>query len=283
MEHARSFLFVPGHRLDRLPNALASGAHAVVVDLEDAVATDDKDAARQALGALLRTARPPGRAGLLVRINPQGSAAYDDDLAMLRAAAAGQGLAGVMLPKAESVSAIGEVALAAGTGVLALIESAAGFDARDVLARAPQVRRIAFGHLDFQLDLGLAGSDDQRELDAVRLSLVLASRRADLPPPVDGVTPALGDAGMLNEDIARSRRFGFGGKLCIHPAQVAAVNAGLRPTPDQQAWARRVLDAAADHGGGVFRLGSEMVDEPVLRRARLLLGNATAEDWPAAP
>lgn len=282
MEHARSFLFVPGHRLDRLPKALASGAHAVVVDLEDAVAANDKDAARQALGALLRTARPAGGTGLLVRINPQGSVAYDDDLAMLRAAA-GQGLAGVMLPKAESVSAVGEVALAAGTGVLALIESAAGFDAREVLARAPQVRRIAFGHLDFQLDLGLVGSADQRELDAVRLSLVLASRRADLPPPVDGVTPALGDASVLDEDIARSRRFGFGGKLCIHPAQVAAVNAGLGPTADQQAWARRVLDAAAGHGGGVFRLGSEMVDEPVLRRARLLLGDAAAEERSPAP
>jgi citrate lyase subunit beta/citryl-CoA lyase len=172
-----------------------------------------------------------------------------------------------MLSKAETATAIERVARSAAARVLPLVESSQGLHAIDIIARAHGVLRIAFGHLDFQADLGLHCGDDERELDAVRLALVLASRRAALPTPIDGVTAAIDDKACLAADTERSRRFGFGAKLCIHPGQVAIVNAALGPTAGQREWAQRVLEASKLHGSGVFRLDGEMVDAPVLLRA----------------
>ncbi len=269
LAHARSFLFVPGHRLERLPKALASGAHAVIVDLEDAVAPQDKSAARDALARVINAASLASLARVLVRVNAPYSDWHGDDMALLREFAGR--LVAVVLPKTETVDAIGNVAKAAAAPVLALIESAAGLDAMDSIAREPHVQRLAFGHLDFQADVGMECGPDQSELDAVRLAMVLASRRAGLPAPIDGVTVQLDDDAVLAVDSARSRRFGFGGKLCIHPRQVATVNEVLGPTKAQRVWAQRVLDAAGEHGLGAFRLDGEMIDAPVLRRARAML------------
>lgn len=268
---ARSFLFVPAHRLERLPKALASGAHAVIVDLEDAVASEDKPAARDALARAWRDLPQEARARTLVRINAGGTAWHEDDVVLLRHLAS-LGLTAVMLPKAESAAGIERLARTAPVGVLPLIESAQGLHALELVARARGVLRLAFGHLDFQADTGLQCDADERELDGVRMDLVLASRRAGLPAPVDGVTAALDDEARLHADLARSRRFGFGAKLCIHPKQVASANDSLGPSAAQRAWAQRVLDASQVHGSGAFRLDGEMVDAPVLQRARSLLG-----------
>jgi citrate lyase subunit beta / citryl-CoA lyase len=267
---ARSFLFVPADRPERLAKALASGAHAVIVDLEDAVAPDHKAAARREIARAWAALPSPDRAKLAIRINAAGTPWHEDDHALLRQLAPNPPGA-VMLSKAETATAIERVARSAAAPVLPLIESAQGFHALDIVARAHGVLRIAFGHLDFQADLGMQCGADERELDPVRLALVLASRRAGLPAPVDGVTTVLDDAGQLAADTERSRRFGFGAKLCIHPKQVAAVNAAFGPTPAQREWALRVLDASRSHGNGAFRLDGEMVDAPVLQRARNLL------------
>jgi len=264
---ARSFLFVPGDRLDRLPKALASGAHAVILDLEDAVAPEHKAAARTGLVREWATLPAEQRARLAVRINAAGTAWHEDDHTLLRRLAS-QPPGAVMLSKAETATAIERVARSAVAPVLPLIESSQGLHALDILAQAHGVLRIAFGHLDFQADLGLHCGADERELDAVRLALVLASRRAGLPSPIDGVTAALDDNDRLAADIDRSRRFGFGAKLCIHPKQVHAVNTALGPTLAQREWAQRVLEASRLNGAGAFRLDGEMVDAPVLLRAR---------------
>ena len=270
LARARSFLFVPGDRPERLRKALDSGAHAVIADLEDAVAPEDKPAARQALTGAWTTLGPAERGRLLVRINAPGTAWYDDDMALLRELAQ-HNLAGVMLPKAESAAAIGQVAELSRAPVLPLIESAQGLHALDLLARAPSVLRLAFGHLDFQADLGLHCDADERELDSVRLAFTVASRRGGLVAPVDGITAALDDEPRLAADAARSRRLGFGAKLCIHPRQVGPVNEGMGPTPAQRAWAQRVLEASRERGTGAFRLDGQMIDAPVLQRARQLL------------
>lgn len=267
---ARSFLFLPADRLERLPRALASGADAVVLDLEDGVAENGRAAARAALAQAVRAQVADASARLLVRINAAGTPWHEDDLVLLREA---PGLAGAVLAKAESAAAAERVA-DCGLPVLALIESAEGLHAIDALAQARGVARLAFGHLDFQADLGLNCSDDERELDPVRLAFVLASRRAGLPSPVDGVTAALDDLERLTADLTRSRRFGYGAKLCIHPRQVEAVNAGLGPTAAEYAWAERVLRAAESQGNGAFRLEGEMVDGPVVLRARQLVAQA---------
>lgn len=272
---ACSFLFVPGHRPERIAKALASGAHAVIVDWEDAVGPADKAAARQHLQQALGTLNADERARLLLRINAAGTPWHADDLAALPDLAA-QGLQAVVVAKAENATALAPVAAALGaTGVLLpLIESAAGLDAVRAIAAAPQVVRLLFGHLDFQADLGLACGPDEAELVPVRLQIVLASRRAGLAPPVDGVTTETKDMALVQSHAARALRGGFGGKLCIHPAQVAAVHAAFAPAPEQADWARRVVDGFAAAQGGVFSVDGRMVDAPVVALARQVLARA---------
>jgi citrate lyase subunit beta / citryl-CoA lyase len=269
--NARSFLFVPGDRPERLAKALASGAHAVVVDLEDAVAPSDKAAARAALLAAWPALSVQERARLVIRTNAVVTAAWADDAALLRELST-HGLAGVMVAKSESVAALDAVARdAGGAALLPLVESTEGVHEAGRIARAAGVIRLVFGHLDFQLDLGLYASRDETELDSIRLALVMASRRAGLAAPVDGVTVDLDDPARLAADAARSRRLGFGAKLCIHPRQVAAVNEALGPSDAERQWAQRVLDASRDRGTGAFRLDGRMIDEPVLAQARRVL------------
>lgn len=270
---ARAFLFVPADRPERHARALASGAGGVIVDLEDAVAPERKAAAREALAASFATLPGADRQRLLVRINAAGTPWHDDDCVQVGALVAQGLIAGVVLPKAERAAHLSRIAEAIGPkGVLVpLIESAEGLSAVDELAAGPQVLRLAFGNLDFQADLGLACDADEAELVPVRLALLLASRRANLPAPIDGVTPDWRDAQRLAADTARARRGGFGAKLCIHPDQVAPVQAALSPTTDELAWARRVIDAVHASGGGVVSLDGRMVDAPVVRLAERLL------------
>lgn len=140
------------------------------------------------------------------------------------------------------------------------------------LAATPGVARLAFGSVDFQLDLGIEG--EREELLAARSQLVLVSRVAGRLPPVDGVTMALDDPDALRRDVTYARRLGFGGKLCVHPRQVAAVNEGFRPTTAEIEWARRVVEAAAEAGNNALRLDGKLVDRPVIDRARAILDDA---------
>lgn len=263
---ARSFLFVPGNRPERFAKALASGADAVIIDLEDAVAPADKSAARAALANAWHSFTDADKPRLLVRVNAVGSSWHRDDLLLL----ASLKPAAVVVPKAESPASMESVAAALGSAcnLVALIESVAGLDAATELAQSPHVFRLAFGNLDFQADLGMAAGPDEAELVPVRLSLVMASRRAGLAPPIDGVTAATQDSVQLQNDVLKSRRMGFGGKLCIHPTQVEAVNTALAPSAEELAWAHRVLQAWTDGGGGVFTLDGRMVDAPVLKLAQ---------------
>ena len=273
LARARSFLFVPATRPERFSKALASGADAVIIDLEDAVAPADKEAARQALSPAMLALDPAQRGRLLVRINAAGTPWHAGDLSSLREWVT-RGLGAVMVPKAESVAGLADVARAAGPcALLPLIESVAGLDAANALAASPQVLRLAFGHLDFQADAGLACGADESELVPVRLALVLASRRAALPAAVDGVSPGTQDTAQLASDAARGRRGGFGGKLCIHPAQVAVVNMAFTPSAAEIDWAQRVVTGFAAAGGGVFSLDGRMVDAPVLLLAQRTLAH----------
>ncbi|GAB3479654.1 HpcH/HpaI aldolase/citrate lyase family protein [Polaromonas eurypsychrophila] len=275
---ARTFLFVPANRPERYAKALASGAGAVIIDLEDAVAPDAKVAARQQLTDGFNALPATERSRVLVRINAAGTPWHADDLALVEMLAM-LGLGGVVLPKAESVADLVQLAAMVGPGcaVLPLIESAAGFAALDLLATCPGVTRLVFGNLDFQADLGMACGPDEAELQPVRLGLVLASRRAGLPAPVDGVTPATGDTAQLQQDAARSRRSGFGARLCIHPSQVAVVQAALAPTKAERDWAQRVIEGSRQAGGAVFTIDGRMVDTPVLRLAERTLADETGK------
>jgi citrate lyase subunit beta/citryl-CoA lyase len=272
---ACALLFVPGTRPERFAKALASGAGGVIVDWEDAVAPADKASARTLLSEALGALAPNDLARLALRINAEGTPWHADDLAAL-ADLAQRGLGAVVLPKADSATGVATAFEAMGRRgvVLPLVESVAGLDAARPLAAAPQVLRLLFGHLDFQADAGLACGPDEAELVPVRLQIVLASRAAGLPAPIDGVTPDTTDMALVQGHAARALRGGFGGKLCIHPAQVPAVHAAFAPTSDQLQWARRVVDGAATAGGGVFALEGRMVDAPVVKLAQQTLVRA---------
>lgn len=262
--HHRSLLFVPGSRPERFDKALAAGASAVIIDLEDAVAPADKDAARAALAAWLQ----PHHA-VIVRINSVDTAWFEHDLALC-----GQpGVAAVMVPKAERADTLARVTAAGARALLPLVESAAGLAVLGSLAAAPGVLRLAFGAIDLQVDLGLRDATED-ELLPFRLQLVLASRLAGIAAPVDGVSTAIDDEGQLRVDVMRARRLGFAGKLCIHPKQVASVNRWLAPSEAELAWARQVLAAAAAAGGSAVAVDGKMVDKPVLLRAEALLREA---------
>lgn len=258
----RSYLFVPGDRPDRFAKACASGADAVIVDLEDAVAPEQKNAARSALAAWLHPDHP-----VIVRINASDTAWFRED----RALAGRPGVAGIMLPKAERLEDVETLRAAGATAVLPLIETAVGFDRARALAGAAGVARLAFGSIDFQLDLGIPGDDEA--LLAFRSGLVLASRLAGIGAPVDGVSTAIDDQAQLAADATRALRLGFGGKLCIHPKQVKGVNAAFRPSDPDVRWATRVLEAAAEAGGAAVAVDGKMVDRPVLLRAQAILAN----------
>ena len=265
----RSCLFVPGNRSDRFEKARNAGADAVILDLEDAVPNGEKTEAREAVAAHLS---PDYSA--YVRINEAGTAWIWDDLKAITR----PGFAGVVLPKAEDSDQVTEVAarIPAAATMLPLVETALGvWNARD-LAEASRVERLAFGSIDFQLDAGIDGEDE--ELLYARSRLVLASRVAGILPPLDGVTTALEEPEQLKIDTSRARRLGFGGKLCIHPRQVEIVNRGFVPSEAEAIWARRVLAAAEAAGTGAARLDGEMIDRPVIERAEAILARFDHQD-----
>ncbi len=272
MAQACSFLFVPATKPERLPKALASGADIVIADWEDAVAPSEKQAARSALLAAISALEVAQRVRLLLRINAEGSPWFAADLQALAQFTA-QGLGGIVVPKAERTQTLQAVALAAGpqAALLPLVESVAGLAAADALAAAPQVARLAFGHLDFQVDAGMDCAEDEAELLPVRIALVLASRRAGLAAPLDGVTVDTRNPKRMAREAERARRMGFGGKLCIHPAQVPVLHAAFDPDEAAVIQARRVQQALQYAGGGVCVLDGRMVDAPVLAQAQQTL------------
>lgn len=264
----RSYLFVPGNRPERFDKAIASGADVVIFDLEDAVAPGDKEAARESVRGWLNAAKP-----VYIRMNAADTQWFAADLQL----AGLPGIAGIALPKAESAEAIREIHAKAGKAVriLPLIETALGlWHAKDVAA-APGVTRLAFGSVDFQLDTGITGEDE--ELRYARSHLVLVSRVTGRLSPVDGVTVALDDESTLKRDVAQSRRMGFGGKLAIHPKQVQAINNGFLPQAAEILWARQVIAAAAASGDNAVRLEGKLIDRPIIDRARAMLAATAAE------
>lgn len=267
MTSVTTYLFVPGDRPERFAKALASGADRVILDLEDAVRPEAKPAARRAiLAAQLDWSR------VLVRLNDAASRFFDDDLAIL-----GQMQApSILLPKAEPGDGIDRVCQAAGRSVQILpqIETVRGLDSVGAMLARPDVPRAVFGHLDFALDLGC--SPDWEPLLLARSSLVLRSRLAGAEPPVESVTPDFRDPDAVRLQAMAARRLGFGGKLLIHPAQVAPVAEAFAPSRAELDWARRVISAVESGGNGALTVDGKMIDKPVEAAARRILSFAHA-------
>jgi citrate lyase subunit beta/citryl-CoA lyase len=263
-----SVLFVPANAPEKHDRAFASGADAVIIDLEDAVAPAAKDGARAMLAEWL--ARPRSSSSLaLVRVNspltPQGCA----DLELL----ARTRVDGIVVPKAD-LEALAAAA-SCGLPLIALIETAAGVLRAAEIAAEPSVAALALGSVDLSAELGIWATPDGDELNAVRSQLVLAAAAAGKQGPLDGPCMSPRDERALELEITRARRLGFAGKLCVHPSQVAAVTRAFSPSERELEWARGVVDAFGDGAeGGVIVLDGEIVEEPVVRRARGILNGA---------
>jgi citrate lyase subunit beta/citryl-CoA lyase len=277
----RSLLFVPADRPERFAKAAASGADAIILDLEDSVSAARKPLAREAVAAALATSEP----GVLrlVRINPIDAGMLADDVAAARGADA------LMLPKAESIIAITAVQEAWGAACppilpIATETPAAIFTLGDYGQVAGDLCGLTWGAEDLPAAIGAATS---READGsytapyqmVR-SLALFAAHAAGVAAIETVYPALDDIDGLAAYAARGARDGFTGMMAIHPRQIATINAAFTPDATAIDAARRIVDAfAAQPDRGAFQLDGRMIDAPHLKQARAILARAGAGAW----
>lgn len=278
----RSLLFVPGTRPDRFERALASGADAVVFDLEDSVEGGRKEEAREAIRAFLANGpdsadRDETATQRFVRINAFGSTWIDDDLAVFGTLTT---IDALVLPKAELRSHIDEISdRADGLAVVPLLETARGvLNALSLAEHSAVVLALLFGAEDLTAQIGIPRTVDGEELLFARSQVVLAAAAVGIDP-IDAVFTQIDAPGELRRDAMRARALGFTGKMAIHPDQVSVINDVFSPTTDEIARAQRIVDAAdaaLTAGEGVLRLDNQMVDTPVVLRARKVLADATA-------
>ncbi|MBP6562536.1 MAG: CoA ester lyase [Neisseriaceae bacterium] len=265
----RSLLFVPAPQIDRVAKAIACGADAVVVDWEDAVAADQKIAARAATLTYL-TAHPETK--VWVRLNAVDSPYHDEDV---QACARATGVIGVLLPKTECGDAVSRLAERLGKPIIALIETPVGVVHLANIATATGLHRLSYGGLDLAHLLGATPNTPGGELimHQLRFQLLLHSQINGLAAPIDTVYPDFKDATGLAERVGCWHQMGFAGMLCIHPQQVAVVHDLLAPSPALLAWAQAVVDEANASGRLAFQLDGEMIDAPVIARAQRLLAS----------
>lgn len=265
-----TYLFVPGNRPERFDKAIASGADRVILDLEDAVAPGDKGLARAAISQWMASLDASTRAKVVVRINDAMCPWHSEDLDWLAHNAAPE----VMLAKCESAHQVAVVHehMASGGQVLPLIETVRGVLALNDIAAAAHVSRLAFGAIDYMLDLDVPGPGFA--LDSAALAISMASRAAGLPSAIAGVTPEI-DVARVKADMTHAQALGFSAKLCIHPMQVSAVREALMPSVEAQAWAIRTVTAwRTSSGSGAVQLDGKMIDKPVFLRAQRIMDAA---------
>jgi citrate lyase subunit beta / citryl-CoA lyase len=280
MQPLRSFLFAPGNHSRRVEKGLSLDADAVILDLEDAVATAEKKATRNAvIAALLR----PRRALLYVRVNAVDTEfCYGDLAAIVR-----PGLDGIVLPKVESAAGLATAdwllaqlereqgLVPRGIDLVPIIETARGLNQIDaILAARTRVKRVAFGAGDFTLDVNMVWSRGEAELAYARAKIVTASRAAGIEAPFDTVWVDLTDQEGLEASARTALGFGFQGKMCIHPNQIAVVNRVFTPSEAEIAFAERVVAAfarAEAEGSAAIQLDGKFIDYPILYRAQRIL------------
>lgn len=273
----RSLLYVPAHVEKFVNSPRIREADGVILDLEDSVPGDQKARAREMAAVAIRTLSQ-GRGDVLVRINDDPALAAADVAAVVR-----PGVRALVAPKVGNVDHVRDLdtlidaaetanGVAAGTvRLVVLIETAEGFLNMAAIAKAsPRIVAINLGNEDFALDLGMEPDDDTLRMP--RQQLVIAAAAAGIMPlGLMGVATRFDDLEAYRALALRSRRFGYAGATCIHPSQIAVLNAAFAPTEDELVWARRVVDGAetaARDGKGAFQIDGKMIDAPIVARAR---------------
>jgi len=281
----RSLLFAPGNHARRVEKALTLDADAVILDLEDAVAGAEKVAARDAVAAALQR---PRRGQLYVRVNAVDTDfCFGDLIAVVR-----PGLDGIILPKVENAAGIVTIdwlltqlerdrgMSGKNVDLIPIIETARGLQHLEtILAAGTRTGRIAFGAGDFTLDVNMAWSRSEAELAHARAAIVTASRAAGIEAPLDTVWADLTDLEGLAASARTAAAYGFQGKMCIHPDQIAVVNRAFTPTDAEIAFAERVCAAfeqAEAAGSAAIQLDGKFIDYPIVYRAQRVLRRMAA-------
>lgn len=271
----RSLLFAPAVRPDLLRKMPRTDADAIVIDLEDATPPDAKDTGRVEMRSAV--ADLAGQLPILVRVNDDTTPWHDDDLDSLPT----EGLAGLVMPKIETIAGLDSLAARlADRGldmpVIGGVETALGVaDARSLLAH-DLISAAYFGAEDFIADLGGVRTASNDEVAYARAQVALAGRLAEVTV-VDQVVADFTDDDRCRRECLEARSMGYGGKLCIHPSQVAIANAAFLPSSEEIDRARRLLEAYDDakaQGVASVAFEGQMVDEPVAVQARRVLAQA---------
>ncbi|MDN5565268.1 MAG: CoA ester lyase [Psychrobacter sp.] len=266
-----SWLFVPATRLDRVAKAFASGADAVIVDLEDTVAVADKAQARSAIQDYYHS---QDYQPIWLRVNRASSVEFMEDIALCQQLPK---LAGIILAKAEQAAAIEYVNQATNLPVIALIETALGLSQVDSMASASGLLAFSYGFLDLCNDLNVQVSTPAADniANQVRYQLLLSSKVQGLLAPIDTIYPDFKDSKGLQDRVILWSQMGLSGMLCIHPKQVAVIQQSLRPSAAELDFAKRVVTEYERSHEAVFKIDDNMVDAPVIERCRQLLAK-----WP---
>ncbi len=281
----RSLLFAPGNHARRVEKALSLDADAVILDLEDAVAIAEKAATRAVVSAAFER---PRRELLYVRVNAVDTEfCYGDLVAVVQ-----RGLDGIILPKVESAAGLATIDWLlgqlererelpiGGIDLIPIIETARGVrQIEAILGAGTRVRRVAFGAGDFTLDVAMAWSRSETELAHARAMIVTASRAAGAEAPLDTVWVDLTDPEGLEASAHTALAYGFQGKMCIHPEQIAVVNRVFTPSDAEVAFAERVTAAFAQaeaEGSAAIQLDGKFIDYPIVYRAQRVLRKVAA-------
>lgn len=278
LAHTKTWLFVPATRMDRVEKAFVSGADAVIVDLEDAVAQTDKAQARAAVKDYYvsqqntqheaKSHRP-----IWLRINQAGSTEFAKDLTLCQQLPK---LAGVLLAKAEQAADVERVYQETGLPVIALIENAIGLYRIEKMAKARGMVAFSYGFLDLcndlQVQVGTASADIIA--NQIRYQLILTSKVHQLLAPIDSVYADFDDSKGLHKRVQLWSQMGMSGMLCIHPKQVDVVKGSLQPTISELEFAKRVIEEYEHSGQAVFKVDGNMVDAPVIERSYQVLSLA---------
>lgn len=273
----RSLLFVPGDRPERFPKAAASGADALILDLEDSVVSEHKAEARIAIADFLANDRP---LPCLVRVNPLDSGMTADDLRAILPARPD----GIMLPKAEGAASIERLAELMGPSTIPILPiasetPAAVFQLGTFGAAADRLLGLTWGAEDLPSSIGAITA---READGrytppyeVVRSLTLFAAHAAGVAAIETVFPNVADSDGLADYVRRGRRDGFTGMMAIHPAQVPIINAGMTPSDEEIARAKAIIKAFAENPSvGALKLDGKMIDSPHLKQAHRILAQA---------
>ena len=284
MELKRSWMFVPGHRQKMIDKALGLNTDVIMLDIEDGVAPNEKDTARKLIGESLGRPRAAGSPERFVRVNAIGHARMDADLdAVLR-----PGLNGLVLPKVETTEEIRKVdsvvnesesrlkIVRGSIRLLIAIESPRGLlNAPKIASCSPRVIGLMFGAEDYGREMGLPTKreGEAQEMLYARSAMAVAAASAHVQA-VDGVWVDLKDTAGLSGFARQSRRLGFSGMSLIHQSQIDPINAVFSPTPEEIEYAKQVVQAfeeANARGDGSISLGGQLIDRPIVERARRTL------------